>query len=100
MASKKKTARKPAKRATSKAKPAITGAKGKEHDCTPPDICDYLKELSEWLRDDFLGEYKKLRVAVCNLDHEVFGAGGNMADRLCTGGTAGEPTQPPDTPVW
>lgn len=99
MASKKKVARKPAKRRTSKAT-SRTAGKNREHDCTPPDICEFLDSLSDWLRNDFIEEYRRLRTAVCNLDLQVFNGTGTMANRLCTGGASGEPTQPPDPPVW
>ena len=67
--------------------------------CDLPNVCNFLQSLSDYLQV-FNADYKKLRIAVCNIDHEVFGSGGNLTDRLCTGGTSGEPADPPPPPVW
>ena len=67
--------------------------------CDLDHICNYLQSLSDYLQL-FNADYRKVRIAVCNLDLAVFHNGGNLSDTLCTGGTAGEPADPPPTPVW
>jgi len=67
--------------------------------CNMKHVCDFMEKLSKYLQD-FNADYKKLRIAVCNLDHQVFGAGGDLSLRFCTGGASGEPADPPPPPIW
>ena len=95
-----KVAKKALKAPAKKAKPTPPYWNG---DCTPENICKYLTQLNKFFwdpADGFVADYKKLRKAVCNLDYEVFGSGGNLADRFCTGGGATEPAAVEDPPKW
>ena len=96
-AKKKTTAKKATKKTGNSSPPAAPTGKN----CDLEHICAYLKELSNYLAQDFTKDYKKLRIAVCNLDHKVFGSGvPDLNKRFCTGGQAGEPADPPPTPIW
>jgi hypothetical protein len=88
MAPKKTVAKKPAKKPINKHRP-----------CTVPEICQYLVELNDYLQK-LTADYKKTKIAVCNLDLKVWGAGGTLDNRLCVGGTTVEPADPPPPPIW
>ena len=99
MGAKKKAAKKAAKKRNSGTMvdaPAWTGRRG----CSPDEICDFLEELSEWLKW-FNADYKKLRKAVCNVEKKAWGLGGaTTAKRFCSHGPGDEPADPQRPPVW
>jgi len=96
---KKKSAKKSAAKKNPPSKPTYGG---KKHPCTLPDVCEYLTELTDYLTNEFLPDYTKLRKAVCNLERVVFDQKPpNSALRFCSGtGGGNEPTDPPPPPVW
>jgi len=72
------------------------------HRCTDREICRYLKRLSQWLVRDFLPDYERLRLAVCNVEDQAFNGTGVPADRFpaCGGGTGGGPAPVAPPPLW
>lgn len=91
-------AKKSAKKAAKKSGKKIV-TKGGKKKCTTDELCKYLKDLGDWLVW-FNGDYKKLRVAMCNVEKQAWGeAGATMAKRFCAPG----PNDPPDpvkAPIW
>lgn len=71
-------------------------------ECNVPHICEYLEALDKWLHNKFIPDYTALRVAVCNVEDQAFGGGGNpnKPPRFCSGGGTNEPADPPKPPVW
>ncbi|HEY9383310.1 MAG TPA: hypothetical protein VIP80_07320 [Gemmatimonadales bacterium] len=81
-------------------------------DCSLPRVCEYINRpadpvsgtigLRAWLAW-FWADYKALRIAVCNLEKQVFeaGAGTNAKPpKFCRGGGGTEPADPKDPPNW
>ena len=70
--------------------------------CTPPKICEFLEKLSKWLHEEFIPDYKALRIAVCNVEKKAFTNTGLNASppKFCSGGPVNEPADPPKPPVW
>jgi hypothetical protein len=95
----KKTAKKAAKKTTGVKKKGGPPVPGVNTPCNLKNVCNYLEDLSIYLQK-LTVDYKGVKKAVCNLDHQVFGTGGTLADRLCTGAATGEPADPPNPPVW
>jgi hypothetical protein len=72
--------------------------------CNQGKICQYLLKsngLLAWL-DEFWEDYRKLRIAVCNVEKQAFSGMGNAAKppRFCSGGGGNEPADPPKPPAW
>ena len=67
--------------------------------CDLEKICAYLDELDIYLKK-LTADYKKTKIAVCNLDLAEFGSGGDLNKRLCVGLPTGEPADPPPPPLW
>jgi hypothetical protein len=70
--------------------------------CTPPEICEFLRdELTPWLA--FLAaDYEKLRIAMCNVEAKAFDGLGVSGKRFppCGTGPGGDPPPPPPPPKW
>lgn len=70
--------------------------------CTPPNICRFLENLSNWLHLQFIPDYTALRIAVCNVEKKAFTNTGinSSPPKFCVGGPSNEPAPPPPPPVW
>jgi hypothetical protein len=67
--------------------------------CNMKHLCEYMEELNAYLQK-FSAEYNKVRLAVCDLDRQLFGNGVANPRLFCTGQGAVEPAEPPVAPVW
>ena len=75
--------------------------KRRRYKCSLPDICEYLERLTDEYLKKMEKDYRKLRIAVCQLDRAVFdGKGGELDKRFCKGGGSEEPGNPPTPPFW
>jgi len=54
-----------------KKKSTPTGKAGKKHPCTLPEVCAFLAELSDYLKNDLIPDYTLLRRAMCHLERVV-----------------------------
>ena len=71
--------------------------------CDEKKLCAYMDKLYVYLNVDQPGTLynylKTMSDALCNVEDQAFGPGGNPAARWCGGGGAGGPV-PPKPPVW
>jgi hypothetical protein len=90
------------KKGAVKKKTASKTGYGKNHPCTLPEVCDFLAELSDYLKNEFLPDYTKLRQAVCNVERVAIDEKPSSAGlRFCSGtGGGNEPPDPPPPPEW
>jgi hypothetical protein len=70
--------------------------------CNLPRVCRYLDDLNAYLQGDFYQDYKRLRIAVCNVEKQAFSTSGTNAQppKFCKGGGGNEPADPPEPPDW
>ena len=91
----------PAKKKVAKRK--VAKKKKKPVKCDEKKLCAYLDKLYVYLNVDQPGTLhhylKTMSDALCNVEDQAFGPGGNPAARWCGGGGAGGPV-PPKPPVW
>jgi hypothetical protein len=94
-------AKKPGKPAPAGAAAAKAGEPGKKHECNLPEICAYLKLVSDHLKK-LDADYKKVRFALCQLEKQVYDGTPHQHNvRFCKGsGTGNEPADPPPPPEW
>ena len=96
MATSKKAPKKAAKRSGKKSSSKSTSS-GATRDLN--DVLKYLEKLDAWL-ERFHKDYRKLRIAVCNVERKAWGETDIRAKRFCDGGTTDTPADPERPPVW